>query len=232
VRVFSPIAPRKLKLATANNDFDQGDKLANSKAYSIKFASQEDTSGTVQEDGTLTATGKLTAVDSDSHATLSWSVVNGDGTYGTLSVDASGKWTYILDNSDANVQALAVGEKVSDSFTVRVIDNHGVSATQTVTMKIAGSEDAPTISAGIGQDTGAVQEDGTLKATGTLSGADIDHGTHLAWSVAGGGDTVAALNHAGVADAFSYVSTAGGAFLEWLEGGELPGVAALARKKE
>jgi phosphoglycerate kinase len=46
-------------------------------------------------------------------------------------------------------------------------------------------------------------------------------------SVAGGGDTVAALSHAGVADAFSYVSTAGGAFLEWLEGQELPGVAAL-----
>jgi phosphoglycerate kinase len=50
-------------------------------------------------------------------------------------------------------------------------------------------------------------------------------------SVAGGGDTVAALAHAGVADDFSYVSTAGGAFLEWLEGQELPGVAALVRSK-
>ena len=47
-------------------------------------------------------------------------------------------------------------------------------------------------------------------------------------SVAGGGDTVAALNLAGVADDFSYVSAAGGAFLEWMEGRELPGVAALA----
>jgi phosphoglycerate kinase len=46
-------------------------------------------------------------------------------------------------------------------------------------------------------------------------------------SVAGGGDTVAALTAAGVADELSYVSTAGGAFLEWLEGRELPGVAAL-----
>lgn len=48
-------------------------------------------------------------------------------------------------------------------------------------------------------------------------------------SVAGGGDTVSALNHAGVVDAFTYVSTAGGAFLEWMEGKELPGVAVLTR---
>ncbi len=48
-------------------------------------------------------------------------------------------------------------------------------------------------------------------------------------SVAGGGDTVAALNVAGVADDFTYISTAGGAFLEWLEGKPLPGVEALKR---
>ena len=50
-----------------------------------------------------------------------------------------------------------------------------------------------------------------------------------AHSVAGGGDTVAALSHAGLAREFSYLSTAGGAFLEWLEGKELPGVMCLLK---
>ena len=50
-------------------------------------------------------------------------------------------------------------------------------------------------------------------------------------SVAGGGDTVAALNHSGVAQDFSFVSTAGGAFLEWMEGRTLPGVAALEQER-
>jgi phosphoglycerate kinase len=51
------------------------------------------------------------------------------------------------------------------------------------------------------------------------------------FSLAGGGDTVSALSHAGLADAFSYLSTAGGAFLEWIEGKELPGVMVLLAKK-
>ena len=56
--------------------------------------------------------------------------------------------------------------------------------------------------------------------------ADATEAGHLR-SVAGGGDTVSALRHAGVIDQMSYVSTAGGAFLEWMEGKTLPGVAAL-----
>jgi phosphoglycerate kinase len=56
--------------------------------------------------------------------------------------------------------------------------------------------------------------------------ANATQAGHLV-SVAGGGDTIAGLHHAGVAERLTYVSTAGGAFLEWLEGRTLPGVAAL-----
>ena len=65
---------------------------------------------------------------------------------------------------------------------------------------------------------------GTLAVARNVAGRTRDG--HLI-SIAGGGDTVAALNRAGVADDFTYVSTAGGAFLEWLEGKTLPGVKVL-----
>jgi phosphoglycerate kinase len=69
--------------------------------------------------------------------------------------------------------------------------------------------------------------DGATRALATHVAALTEAGKLL--SVAGGGDTVAALAQAGVQDRFSYVSTAGGAFLEWMEGKELPGVAVLSR---
>jgi phosphoglycerate kinase len=67
--------------------------------------------------------------------------------------------------------------------------------------------------------------DGATRATAAQAARLTREGALV--SVAGGGDTVAALNQAGVAEAFTYISTAGGAFLEWMEGKTLPGVAAL-----
>lgn len=94
----------------------------------------------------------------------------------------------------------------------------------------------------------AIDDAATLVWNGPLGAFEIspfDHGTvaaakHAAArtkakkliSVAGGGDTVAALNHAGVAGDFTYVSTAGGAFLEWMEGKPLPGVEVLRMRPE
>ena len=91
--------------------------------------------------------------------------------------------------------------------------------------------------------TGAIDDAATLVWNGPLGAFEMnpfDQGTVTVAryaaertkagkliSVAGGGDTVAALNHAHVADKFTYVSTAGGAFLEWMEGRKLPGVEAL-----
>ena len=69
-------------------------------------------------------------------------------------------------------------------------------------------------------------DQGTVALAGAI--ADLADAGRLR-AVAGGGDTAAALNHAGVADRFSYVSSAGEAFLEWLEGKALPGVVALRR---
>jgi phosphoglycerate kinase len=70
-------------------------------------------------------------------------------------------------------------------------------------------------------------DNGTVEAA--EAAAELSEAGKLV-SVAGGGDTVAALNKAGVSDRFTYVSTAGGAFLEWLEGKALPGVEVLRVK--
>ena len=89
--------------------------------------------------------------------------------------------------------------------------------------------DAPSFVAGFGDVVGAFEIEPFNAATNAAArkaGELAAAGKVLA--VAGGGDTVAALNAAGAADKFSYISTAGGAFLEWLEGKTLPGVAALS----
>ena len=142
--------------------------------------SSTDTTGTVQEDATLSATGKLSVTDVDHGAALSYSVIGGTAAYGSLTVDQTGKWVYVLNNSAANVQALAKNEQVTETFTIQVKDQFGATDTQVVTVRVVGSNDAPTVA---GTSTGTVKEDGTSTATGQLTASDVDHNAQLSWSI-------------------------------------------------
>ncbi len=163
------------------------------------------TQGSVTEDAALTATGQLGASDVDNGATQTWSLQGSNaGAYGNLTVNATGVWSYALNNASANVQALAAGQQASDSFTVRVTDDKGAFVDQVVNVAITGTNDAASIS---GNSTGAVTEDATVSTSGTLAVADVDQGqavfqaqtnaagTYGSFSIAADGNWTYALNN-------------------------------------
>ena len=87
--------------------------------------------------------GQLTATDVDDGAALTWSG-SATGIYGAFSIAANGAWTYMLNQFDADTQALGAGESALDTFTATVSDGLGGSATQLVTITVFGTNDAPT----------------------------------------------------------------------------------------
>ncbi|MGE8656953.1 MAG: VCBS domain-containing protein, partial [Achromobacter sp.] len=128
---------------------------------------------------------QLAKADVDVNDTHTWSLNNdGKGQYGTFTLDQTGKWTYVLDNNSAKVQALAEGQKATDSITVTVDDGNGGKATQVITIEITGANDAPTIG---GTATGAVKEDGTLVTSGQLTKTDVDTNDTHTWTVGNNG---------------------------------------------
>lgn len=132
-----------------------------------------DAKGTVVEDAPVNAvSGQLTAFDIDNDATQSWTI-SGPPTYGTIAIDAMGKWTYTLNNSLPGTQALAAGQNVAEVFTATVTDEHGATATQTVTVTVTGTNDAAVLSSAVV----AVTEGDTVAAIstgGTLTISDVD----------------------------------------------------------
>jgi VCBS repeat-containing protein len=97
--------------------------------------------GTVEEDVTSTVSGQMSAIDMN---VLNWEVVGSvDGAYGSVVVDETGLWTYTLDNDSDAVQALAAGESHVERFTMQVTDEYGATASQEVTVVVAGTNDAP-----------------------------------------------------------------------------------------
>ena len=117
--------------------------------------------------------GQLSASDPDAGAVLTWSG-SGSGIYGTFAIDATtGFWTYQLDDTRPQTQAIAQGQTVSETFTATVTDQYGASAQQLVTITIGGRDDAPSVTA----ITRAVDEDGPALSVNLLTDAaasDVD----------------------------------------------------------
>ena len=128
--------------------------------------------GSVTEDAsaTLTISGALTITDTDS-GEASFNAETVSGTYGSLTVDANGNWSYSADNTQAAIQALGDGDSLTDSIIVTALDG----TSQTITITINGTNDTAMIG---GVDTGSVAEDATatLTTSGVLTITDTDSG--------------------------------------------------------
>ncbi|MFV8152834.1 VCBS domain-containing protein, partial [Synergistaceae bacterium DZ-S4] len=122
---------------------------------------------------TFTVTGVKEGTHTSATGNVATSVV---GTYGSVVIDANGTYTYTLDNSKAEVQALAKDQEVTDTFTYTITDSHGATATTTLTVTVVGTNDDPKIYL-TGSDSASAsltESDTTLTTTGTLSLADVD----------------------------------------------------------
>ena len=129
--------------------------------------------GAVTEDATVTTAGGTASItDVDSTVTFT-AQTDVDGTYGTFSLATTGVWTYTLDNSDADTNALADGVEETDSFAIATSDG----STASVVITITGADDQATIE---GDLAGSVTEDATeTMATGTVTLSDVDGGSSL-----------------------------------------------------
>ena len=162
------------------------------QAYTVAAVIIGDTTGAVVEaggvangtPGTPTDTGDLNSIDVDD-PNDAWEVVSFPtaSTYGTFTIDAAGVWTYTLDDTNTAVQALNVGQTLTDTFTATTVDG----TEQLVIITINGRNDAAVIS---GAANGSVTEadgvaNGTPTATGDLNSTDVDNNPNDAWTAVG-----------------------------------------------
>lgn len=141
--------------------------------------------GSVREDSVLSASGDVTAWDIDHGASWTFSG-SATGQYGNFTVAPNGHWTYALDNGAAIVQSLAQGETKEETFVVTVTDDKEATATQSVTISIAGSNDAPsglTFTPTIWTSGNTLPGQGVV--IGSFSAIDVDAGAALTYSVGG-----------------------------------------------
>lgn len=137
-----------------------------------------DSTGNVVEDGVTGAAGTLTVTDPDSGEASLIAQTNTSGSYGSFAVSAAGAWTYTLDNANADVQALAADDSLTENMTVASADN----TSHTVVITINGSDDTPIIGSGVGVDSGTIDINSAEPLTGTLtiSGGDAGENSFVA----------------------------------------------------
>ncbi|TFH92292.1 VCBS domain-containing protein [Vibrio ouci] len=139
------------------------------------------------DDGMYTASGSL-AAPTDLGDNPTWTLVDGSGQYGSISVDASGNWVYTLNNSSNAVQSLQTGETVQDTFTLYVVDEHGKTVVDgsgqpqlmEFTVDVQGSNDAPNITGDLVESTNA---NNTSTLSGNLQPGDVDTNDSHNWSL-------------------------------------------------
>ena len=136
-----------------------------------------DAQGEVFEDEVTVVSGQLAATDADTGAVLTWSGTS-EGTFGTFEIAADGAWTY---RAGVALETLGVEESANESFTATVTDDQGATATQTVTITLFGSNDAPVITLE-DPEIAAVVEADAPSASGQLVASDLDASARLTWT--------------------------------------------------
>ena len=138
--------------------------------------------GTVAEPGSdvdvAFATGQVEGSDVDNGAVLGFSTTD-TPSYGTIAMDAQGNWTYLVDPANNTVQALNVGDSLTETINYEVVDEHGATDTETLTITILGTNDAPVAQ----PETATIAED-SARVIGQLDATDIDTGASLAFTPA------------------------------------------------
>ncbi|ACJ27230.1 VCBS [Shewanella piezotolerans WP3] len=122
------------------------------------------------------------------------------GAYGSLIIAADGSYSYILNNQTSEVQSLALGEQITDTFDYLLVDADGDEVTLTLVITITGENDAPVITSSFEDAQGTVVEAGVLvggniatagiaQTGGTLTATDLDDGAILNWSLDSAAET-------------------------------------------
>lgn len=134
------------------------------------------------EDDQASVSGQLTDGDVDLTDTHTWTLLTDPkGIFGSMSLDANGKWTYTIDNSSPLTQGLLEGQTVKEKFIIQVEDQYGAIDTVEVIVKVKGTNDVPELS---GDLSGVVEEDSAITmVNGQLEPDDKDIGDTYTWTL-------------------------------------------------